>query len=178
MNFFSFINENLYQECQLISALNAYRFLHKKNFCEQGDEVYEELVDLVLARDGAAVCIEKAYRRLGLKVVGMPHFLLDVEDLFQSMKLPIQMNVWHKKVGFHCCLIVGYSKQCRAFQVANFQEVTTADGWVFAEDLYQWRSCINCDDRFVVFGLRGRDYSKEKRRIKKFTDRFRQMEDE
>jgi hypothetical protein len=161
-----YINQNLYQECQLIAALNAYRFLRKRPFCEQGDDTYEELVDLVMARNGSAIGIEKAYRKLGIKKIGELDFSWSVEDLFSKLKLPVQMTVWHKRTGFHCCLIVGYLKRCRAFQVANFREVTTAEGWVFAEDLYQWDPRVDLKPKFAVFGLRGQQYRRECRLIK------------
>lgn len=165
VSWYKYINRNLYSECQLIAALNAYYFLHKKLYCVQNTQTYEDFVDLVHARDGAAIAIDKAYRKLGLKKIGTLNFSWSVEDLFSQLKLPVQMTVWHKRTGFHCGLIVGYSKRCRAFQIANFREVTTAEGWVFIEDLYQWTPRVGGMEKFEVIGLKGQRYRREKRLI-------------
>lgn len=134
-----YINDQLYCECQLVTALNAYYFFHGKQFCKQGDEKYEELVNLVSARIGSAIGIEKVHKILGIQQTvkqGIQHWT-DL-DQWPKYKLPLEMNVWHKKTGFHSCLIVGYSRQCRAIRVANFRQATTALGWMFVEDVYQY----------------------------------------
>jgi hypothetical protein len=166
MSWQNYINQNRYFECQVIAALNAYFFLNKKTFCSQQTQQYEDLVDLAAARDGASVFIEKVYRKIGIKRVGILKYIWEVENIFSALKLPVAMSVWHKRLGLHRCLIVGQSKKCRAFRIANFSPVTTAEGWVFIEDLYQWVPHTDTGPHFEVLGKTGRKYQKEKKLLK------------
>ena len=163
-----YINKNLYSECRVITALNAYHFLMKKPYCKQGDETYMELVDLCGAYIGSAIGVEKVHQKLGIKKrQGFSSLLL--LDLWPKVRLPLEMNVWHKKMGFHSTLIVDYSIKCRAIQVANFPQVTSHEGWMFVEDVYQYvKHRVNCKGYFpfVFFGLRGKKYPKEEKELK------------
>ena len=61
-------NSQKYSDCQLISAINAHYYWYGKRI-DQDSEEYESLVDLVSARHGGAISIEKAHKKLGLKVL-------------------------------------------------------------------------------------------------------------
>lgn len=168
-----YVNKNLYSECQMITALNAYHFFMKKPYCKQGDKTYEELVDLCGARHGSAIDIEKVHRKLGIKK--MYKFSSEVRlDLWPQIRLPLEMKVWHKKTGFHSTLIVDYSVKCMAIRVANFPQVTSHEGWMFIEDVYQYLDPLTSrrgNLPFEYFGLRGRKYLKEKSILN--TDRYK-----
>jgi hypothetical protein len=126
-------NSQLYSECQLVSALNAAYHL-TGNKVEQGSEKYEHLVDLCKARNGSALDIESAHHELNIitrKTYDKSQLYLVFESA--SVDFPIEINLWHHKVGFHSALIVGSEKRCRAIRVTNFGVETTTDGWIFWE---------------------------------------------
>lgn len=151
-----YINKNKYSECQLITALNAYYYLTGKQYCKQDSQDYEDLVDLVKARHGAAICVEKAWKKFGIEIVWEG---ISLYDLFEkkTLRLPIEFNVWSKGYGFHSTLIVDYNTKCDALRITNFGRETNSQGWIFREDIYKYQSF--CDQRdyemFRVFALRG-----------------------
>lgn len=161
----NYINKNLYSECQLITALNAYYYLTGKTYCKQNDKEYEKLVDLVCARNGSAINIERAHRRLKLKIIGkVSHWSL-IGDVLKKIELPLEVSLWHKKTGYHSVLIVDYSSKVEAIQITNFRYETTNRGWFFLEDLYKfWRNSPGMHCRF--FGLRGQNYNEYKKILK------------
>ena len=67
-------------------------------------------------------------------------------------------------------LIVDYVKKCDVYRITNFKKETSADGWIFGEDLYKYECfCSQRDyDMFRLFGLKGdKKYSSLKRKWKK-----------
>lgn len=136
----NYIQKNKYSECQLITALNAYYYLTGK-YIKQDSKRYETLVDLAGARHGSAICIEKVWDKLGVKVIkesnSILDFICDKKALF-----PIEYSIWHKRYGFHSTLIVDYEPKSDAVRITNFDKVTTFDGWIFREDLYQFETTI------------------------------------
>lgn len=80
-----YINRQLYSECALITALNAYYFLTGKQYCEMGDKTYEELVDLVMAREGAAIAPKKAWDVLEIKSIDKLDYRLELENLIRQV---------------------------------------------------------------------------------------------
>ena len=153
-NWNKYINKNKYSECKLITALNAYYHLTGKQYCTQDSQVYEDLVDLVCARTGAAISIEKAYKLLGIEIVWQGFSLF---ESYKSIPLPMEYSVWANGYGFHSTLIVDYVKKCDAYRITNFSRVTSSDGWMFGKDMYKYESF--CDirdyDVYSLFGLKG-----------------------
>ncbi len=98
-------NGQKYSECQLVTALNASYKLGEP-FVDPKSNEYERLVDLVLARNGAAITIEKACDYLRLKYV-------DVAPSWESigfaddMNLPLDITINSPKYGLHSVAIVG-----------------------------------------------------------------------
>lgn len=144
-----YINKNLYSECQLITALNAYYYLTGKCI-RQKSKRYEKLVDLVGARYGSAINIEKVWNKLGLRVIKEGNSLFD----FKPTDLPLEYSIWHKKYGFHSTLIVNYNIEVDAVQITNFDKVTNWLGWMFKEDMYMYAE--QCGDKpiYRLFGLK------------------------
>jgi len=70
----------------------------------------------------------------------------------------MEINVWHKRTGFHSALIVDHEPKCDAYRITNFKEAATHDGWLFAEDLYQ----------FLGSGLGFSGYTQDKNRCRLF----------
>jgi hypothetical protein len=180
-----YINKNKYSECQLITALNAYYYLTGKQYCQQDSQEYEDLVDLVHARHGGAISIEKAWKKLGIEIVWEGISLWDFldKDKTPSLQLPIEFNIWSKGYGFHSTLIVDYNRKCDALRITNFKKETTSQGWIFREDVYKYQSfCDQLDyDTYRMFGLKGdksntslkREWKKDKKKFfKVYRDRY------
>lgn len=125
-----FLNKQKYSECQLISAINAYYWLSGKTI-RQETKRYENLVDLVCARYGSAICINKAHRRFGLEIDKEHNHLFGIK----SNMLPMELNLWHKCYGFHSVLVVDCEAKSGAVRVTNFSKATSMYGWIFWEDL-------------------------------------------
>lgn len=140
-----YINIQKYQECQLVAALNIYYYFYGKHFCKPFGKVYENLVDLVRARYGGAISIEKAHKKMGLKIIkrtANPFYFIDNPRI----KLPFTLTVNHPRYGNHEVAVVGYDKKSEALLVPNFKYETTYGGWIFLE----------CLDKFIV-----KNYSEE-----------------
>jgi len=162
-----YINNNKYSECQLITALNAYYCLTGKVYCKQDSQEYEDLVDLVGARHGAAIDIEKAWKKLGIEIVWEGFSLLDLKMYAhrQATKtggksflyLPIDFNNMSSRYRCHSTLIVDYEPRCDAYRITNFLKHTSPDGWIFGSDLYKYEDFIDIRDNDVyrLFGLKG-----------------------
>lgn len=159
-----YLNKQLYSECQLVTAINAYYYLTGKTI-KQDSQEYEDLVDLVKARSGSAICIEKAYEKLGLITLKKEEWLWGLWDE-RKLLLPIGATIWHKKTGFHSVAIVDHCPKTDCIRVPNFRAVTSTDGWMFREDFYQYETRITQGDdgfntkgkqwRYRVFGLKGK----------------------
>ena len=147
-----YLNKQKYSECQLVTAINACYYLTGKTIEQDSDE-YEELVDLVAARNGSAICIEKAYEKLGLKVLGQYRSIYSFEQIkTRKIPLPMEVGIWHKKTGFHSILIVDHCLKTDCYRVANFRYQTSLEGWMFAEDLYQFERDMNKGWIYRLFG--------------------------
>ena len=162
-----YLNKQKYSECQVVTAINAYYFLTGKTIKQDSDE-YEELVDISYARYGSAICIEKIYKKLGIKIIWSGDSLLDFKLEFEKsnnslsdympkykkgkIPLPLEFNCWHKKTGFHSTLIVDHIIRCGVYRIANFRVATSLEGWIFEEDLYQFGT-KQTGKKFKLFGL-------------------------
>jgi hypothetical protein len=178
-NWSKYLNSQKYSECQLITALNAYYYLTGKVYCTQDSPRYEELVDLSGTRHGTAINIEKRiHEKLGLQILGYSRFLctgwvewyelstmqrwkkegaLPTDVSLKKNKiinLPIEINLWHKRTGFHSALLVEHCTKAGCFRIANFRHATSLHGWMFAEDLYQFTDDCNKGWLFRLFELK------------------------
>ena len=95
--------------CALISLLNAAIY-HNLPAPRPGTDEFEELVDLVGARHGGAICSEKA-----LKPLGLTSSVVDLHPYNLQDGLPVAFSVHTPEWGFHstlavdvCCLDDGY----------------------------------------------------------------------
>jgi len=154
-------NTQLYSECQLVTALNAYYHLTGK-VIKQNSKRYESLVDLCGARHGSAISIDKVHKKLGLKIAKLMFnpFYTDTKKGFhriKKIKLPLEISVWHKSVGYHSVLMVDYEPKTEACRITNFKGATNRAGWIFEEDLQHYlvtgignsirQSCPQCEDK-------------------------------
>lgn len=134
-NWDDYHSRQLYSECQLISALNAWHYWTGEKI-EQDSPRYEHLVDLCKARYGAAIKIGKVHEELGLcvsQIFENDHDLINHLNEWR-ISLPLEINVWHHKYGFHSVLVVDFHQHTGTLRVTNFDRVTTLDGWVFLEN--------------------------------------------
>lgn len=122
-------------DCQVVTAVNAYTYL-TGNEIKQDSERYQNMVDLVCARHGAAIAIEKAHEELGIRV--KKEYSIFHEWVEDGRKFPAELNVWHKKPGFHSTCLVDYEERSKAYRLLGLRWETTYGHWVFGEDLYQW----------------------------------------
>ncbi len=96
-----YLNDQLYAECQLVSALNACRFLRLPH-PEPGSPDYEEMVDDVRARHGGCIYIERAHEFLGLAWIVRK----DPSPQWIRRHLPVEMPLHVPQRGFHSVLAV------------------------------------------------------------------------
>jgi len=148
-----YLNEQKYNECQLVTALNAYYYLTGKTI-KQDSKRYEELVDLAAARYGSAITIDRVFDKLGLVIIKESNNLFNFERK-NKVLLPLEYNVWHKKYGFHSTLIVDHEPKSDAVRITNFKHETTLDGWLFREDLYKFAMRVHFRKTYRLFGLKG-----------------------
>jgi len=177
-----YLNKQLYSECQLVTAINAYYFFTGKTI-KQDSKEYGDLVDLCGARHGSAICIEKVHKKLGLTTIGYSEYLsTSFENQWLSLRqinkckkgifpkkykkpkarkgkieLPLELTIWHKKTGFHSVLIVDHCLKTECFQIVNFRHETTVKGWLFIENLYMYMNTMNKGWCFRLFGRRKYD---------------------
>lgn len=159
-------------DCQLVTAVNVYYHLTGKTI-SQDSEQYDEFLEMTGCRHGGAISIEKVWNKLGIKPIQSSATLFDFKIirprntkrppkqselvLRKSLPFPIEWRVWHKHTGFHSVLIVEECKKTQCVRVLNFDSVTTAEGWMFEEDMYMYtrpfpqykNSC------YRLFGLKG-----------------------
>ena len=124
-------NSQSYSECQLVSALNAASYLEIIKTFPQGDE-YEELVDLALARDGAAITLNKVYRQLKLEYFDVNPIWNNILFYLRKHKWPIGVNVESSKYGFHNVLVIDtkYDDNCWWVQIPNLNHHTDDAMWI------------------------------------------------
>lgn len=149
-----YLNTQNYSECQLVTAINAYYYLTGKTI-KQNSKKYENLVDLVKARNGSAICIEKAWKRLGIKEITVSNTLNDfIRCTDGTIHLPLEYNIWHPRYGLHSTLIVNHNVEVDAVQVTNFKWETTLTGWIFREDLFKFENGFSSTHAYRLFGLK------------------------
>lgn len=167
---YKYIKENKkdYGDCQLVTALNAYYYLTGDQYCKQGSDKYEELVNLTGCRSGSATNIERAYRKLGIEIIWVGNHLLSLTQLADGkIALPLEWNVWDWGYGFHSTLIVEFEPRSDCIRVTNFKKVTDSFGWMFRKDMHKYSNfSIERDHRlFRLFGLKGDPWNQSIKRL-------------
>lgn len=113
-----YIQTQKYFDCKLIAVLNARTYLTGK-YIDPASKEYEELVDLVKARHGAAFIseIKKLLEQFGMDYKGGP-----IDFRWIHGNLPVEVCIWHPKLGHHCVCITGaeYDPSQKLISVANF----------------------------------------------------------
>jgi len=132
---YSYINRNSRHEkygddCQVVTAVNAYYHLTGNKIKHESDDYYE-LCELAKANWGSAICIEKVHDKLGIEVYDAEKSLY----LDRTMVDPIECSVWTSKTGCHSTLIIDHCEKSDAYRVCNLRYKTTTDGWIFSENL-------------------------------------------
>jgi len=122
-----YITTQKYSECQLVAAINAFYFHGGREVTE---EEYESLVDIVGARHGSAIDIGRAYRILGLKPFCIPPFYW-ILRLFLWLRFPVEVGMYHKRLGLHTILIAGGKGR----KVLALNARLSPDEWVKWRDL-------------------------------------------
>ena len=96
-----YLESQKYSECQLVAVLNACTYLTGGSFDQETKE-YERLVDLVKARNGAAIGIGKAIAKLDMESQEGKRDLRWIRK-----NLPVGIDIWHIRYGIHAVCIVG-----------------------------------------------------------------------
>lgn len=159
-----YINKNKdgFADCQLVAALNAYYYLTGKVYCEQSSNFYDYLIYMCGGWHGAAIDIKKVHEKLGIKILKTYDSLIDIttyknvkgftaRDKKKKIPLPLEVGVWEKHYGYHSVLIVDHEPRVNCYRITNFKYVTNLQGWMFAEDLYQYLKTI--DHAYKLYGL-------------------------
>ena len=118
-------------DCQLISAVNAYYYLTRNIV---SNDLYEKLADECGCIAGSCIDMKKAFKVLDLYASKSYNYFVDGS----INVLPLEINVWHKFFGYHSILAVDWEPKTDAFKVTNFRHVSSAQGWIFSEDLYHF----------------------------------------
>ena len=128
-------DSQLYSECQLISVLNAAYFLGEKTV---NKEEYDRLIDMVGARYGSAISIERSYKYLRVEFIDIKP---DIDMMRNAIGqgYPIGFGVWTQKHGLHSVTAIevehdnsrGYYK----FRVPNLKPYTDKNMWIHQNDL-------------------------------------------
>ena len=121
-------DSQLYSECQLVTILNASYYLGE-SFIPNKTEEYERLVDLVGARHGAALMIDKAQDYLKLKHITVEPTLENIKALLHN-KMPVGIGVWTKNSGLHNVLILDIKEAGTEMMVANLYPYTDSNMWI------------------------------------------------
>ena len=122
-------------DCQLVTAVNAYTYLYKKSISQNGD-FYVNLRILTRCIAGSCICIEKAWKKLG--ITEDKRFKVEELDKFLKPNCFIEAIVWHKHYGFHSTSIIDYVKKAQIVKMTNFRYATSSDNWIFLEDLKKY----------------------------------------
>ena len=131
-------NNQRYSECQLVSALNAASWLESIESYPSNVE-YEKLVDLCMAREGAAITIVSAYKQLNLEYFDVQPIWNNILLYVRKHNWPIGVNIESKQYGFHNVLIIQtkYEDHCWWVQVPNLNFHTDDDMWIRWNDFSQ-----------------------------------------
>jgi len=134
-NWYEYINKNIAQECQLVTAINMYYFLTGKTIRQESD-LYNDYCKLCGAVAGTATCIEKIYDVLGIMPDDTHIWLFDAGKFVA--KLPLELAIWHKSYGYHSVCIVDYEPITKSVRIPNAKNITNLDGWMYDEDLFHF----------------------------------------
>jgi len=138
----------LYAECQLVTVINAAKY-YGITTPEIGDPEYEELVDLVGAKHGSAICIAKSHHLLGVVAVDIhPSSLKKLRNILSGGH-PVGIDVWGKRTGFHSVLAADY--KFGFYRLTNASKIVK-NGWVSGLRL---RQMIKQGSRPNIVPLRG-----------------------
>ena len=130
MKWDDYFNGQLYNECQLVTALNAYHYLLGKKYVKSNKESeYERLVDLCRAKHSSALATRDVWEELGIRPVD--------ESAMLKVRLPLEINLWHPDYGFHSVLAVEYEAAADCLRVTNFTLGANWDGWISISDLLE-----------------------------------------
>jgi len=132
-----YLNQNsrigeFFADCQLVTAVNAYMYLYKKQLSQECP-FYEELRILTKCLAGSCICVEKAWRKLG--IAEDKRFKVEELEKFLKPNCFIEAVVWHKYHGFHSTAIIDYVKEAEVVKMLNFKYATSSGDWIFLEDL-------------------------------------------
>ena len=147
-----YINKQKYAECQLITVLNAAMYLDDIYIDPESDE-YERLVDLVGARHGSAIQINKAIDYLDLDYDFIPKHFNSVKKELKNNR-PVEIGIWCLGYGFHSCLII--NRKGSKVKIANFKKKTNR-GWIDWKELKPYidkgtiPNVTPCEGRFRSF---------------------------
>jgi hypothetical protein len=129
-----YINSQKYNECQLVTAINAAICLDEPPVLQNSAE-YERLVDITCGRYGACLKIDIAWNYLRLKVSHIEFCWKNVKKYLKdeviNRRNPIGFSVYHRKLGRHSVLAIDCKEQkkTRYIKVLNFT-VAVQDGWI------------------------------------------------
>ena len=119
-----YLNEQLYSECQLVTALNAYIFYGGEPI-KIGSPEYERLVDFCGTRYGSAISIENnVYKYLGLNKLEFCPFSCSALKAILNLGIPVELSIHSKHYGFHSVLVISHngdtvSDKDSSFEVLN-----------------------------------------------------------
>ena len=149
MEYYKFIRKNQEgADCQLVTALNASIYVHKKRIVAPKSKKYKELIKLTGCIAGPCISIEKSWEVLKIKVNKEYKYFSDIN--FDD--LPLEMKTWDSHYGSHSVLIIDYVHWCDAMHILNFDVHTTRIGWIFEEnlELYVPRDYHRSDDTWLA----------------------------
>jgi len=148
-----YLNTQKYSECQLVTAINAWYHLTGRSIAQDTEE-YEALVDRCCARHGTALGMQKIHQQFGLRILAEHESLWEFRKGSRTLPLPIEACLWHKRTGFHSVLIVDQCLKTDCLRITNFRQVTSGEGWMFSEDLYQYEHRAPAMAKYRLFGVK------------------------
>lgn len=135
LSFDDYINYQHYQECALISILNAYQFLYQEKIDKYKFWHYESKY---ITNDGIFDfnLRDQLLAELGLKIkVETNNFLDIVNDFVLPIEMAVQMRA-NEADSLHSILLIHYNHNYKIYQATNFLEKTTKEGFIFSENLF------------------------------------------
>ena len=133
-----------YSECQLVTAINAAAHLGELPVRPETEE-YERLVDLVHARNGAAIAICRALPYLRIKRKAMPLRWSAVKRALDQ-GLPVGLDVYCTRIGLHSILCTDYRERRRLQFLRVWNLKSAPSGWIS----WHWLKTHRGDDWWSV----------------------------
>lgn len=132
-------NKQNRNDCQLITALNAYYYIYGKTI-GQNTKTYEKLTDLAHTRHRAATTIYKVHQKLKLTTHYYNHLLGFSTKQKANKWLPIEAIIHHKHYGTHSILTIDYEPITHSYRIlnANKLEQISTQGWILHENLQHY----------------------------------------